>query len=208
MPAMKKLLIVSSVVFAGTGWGVGVVLAVSEVCDDGVDNTGNGLIDCEDDMCAEAPGCQVEVCIDGLDNDGNGFVDCDDCECEGDPACAPPPPCHGCNGTIDCSSPDTSPDCVQACGLPRFLRGDSNGDGKLDIADAVWIVTLLFQRGGTSICEQAADANGDGLVDVSDTAYLIAYRLRGGSAPPAPYPDCSVGLPGDALSCTESSCSG
>ncbi len=29
----------------------------------------------------------VELCDDGLDNDGDGLVDCDDLDCEGDPSC-------------------------------------------------------------------------------------------------------------------------
>ena len=31
----------------------------------------------------------VELCDDGIDNDGNGLVDCDDEACAGDPACSP-----------------------------------------------------------------------------------------------------------------------
>ncbi|MBU1241457.1 hypothetical protein KKF84_02435 [Myxococcota bacterium] len=54
------------------------------ICDDGVDNDGDGTIDCADSDCAAA--C-VEVCDDGIDNDGNGDVDCDDSACAGNAAC-------------------------------------------------------------------------------------------------------------------------
>ncbi|HUU33408.1 MAG TPA: fibronectin type III domain-containing protein, partial [Vicinamibacterales bacterium] len=49
-----------------------------EVCGDGIDNDGDGLID-ED--CAPAP---IEVCGDGIDNDGDGLIDEDCVEVCGD----------------------------------------------------------------------------------------------------------------------------
>jgi hypothetical protein len=65
-------------------------------CSDGVDNDGDGFIDCADTDCQEpgtdeAPGpgrivCSTTedtdyLCSDGVDNDGNGFVDCGDFGC-------------------------------------------------------------------------------------------------------------------------------
>lgn len=32
----------------------------------------------------------VEICDDGIDNDGDGLIDCDDPDCFGDPGCAAP----------------------------------------------------------------------------------------------------------------------
>ncbi len=60
-----------------------------EICDNGVDDTGNGLIDCDDPECADDPACEVlvEICDDGIDNTGNDLVDCDDPDCVDDPAC-------------------------------------------------------------------------------------------------------------------------
>jgi hypothetical protein len=66
------------------------------LCDDGVDNDGDGLTDCEDDDCAEDPACQVDVetvCDDGVDNDGDGLTDCDDPDCAAHPTCAPEANC-------------------------------------------------------------------------------------------------------------------
>ncbi|MCA9526625.1 MAG: hypothetical protein KC549_10060 [Myxococcales bacterium] len=63
-------------------------LFAREVCDDGLDNNGDGLVDCEDPGCWQAPACFVpEVCDNGVDDDGNGATDCDDAACAGDPAC-------------------------------------------------------------------------------------------------------------------------
>jgi len=64
-----------------------------EICDDGIDNDGDGLIDCEDTQdCEQAPNCYVppqpEICDDGIDNDGDGLVDClDKKDCRQHPAC-------------------------------------------------------------------------------------------------------------------------
>ena len=59
-------------------------------CADGIDDDGDGLVDCEDPDCADQPACNpvdVEVCDDTIDNDGDGATDCDDLDCEADPFC-------------------------------------------------------------------------------------------------------------------------
>ena len=54
-----------------------------EICNDGIDNDGNGFIDCDDFACDSA--CdESQNCNDGIDNDGNGFIDCDDFACDCD----------------------------------------------------------------------------------------------------------------------------
>jgi probable HAF family extracellular repeat protein len=66
---------------------------VPEVCDDGVDNDGDDLIDCNDSAdCSTDPTCSTptepEVCDDNIDNDGDGLTDClDRLDCRQDPAC-------------------------------------------------------------------------------------------------------------------------
>lgn len=54
-----------------------------EICNDGIDNDGNGKIDCADPFCNFAAnveqGCH---CFDGIDNDGDGKID------KADPNCA------------------------------------------------------------------------------------------------------------------------
>ncbi|MBI2897922.1 MAG: hypothetical protein HYY06_30465 [Deltaproteobacteria bacterium] len=62
-----------------------------EVCDDVLDNDGDGSVDCADPDCELDPACGVsgdEICDDGTDNDGDGRVDCDDSECDAQPPCA------------------------------------------------------------------------------------------------------------------------
>jgi hypothetical protein len=73
---------------------------------------------------------------------------------------------------------------------PMFIRGDPNRDGRVNLADAVWIVSELFGRGPSTLCLEAADANDDTFVDLSDVVYLIRYQLGGGPSPLDPFPEC------------------
>lgn len=63
--------------------------------------------------------------------------------------------------------------------------GDANGDGKLNVGDAVYVITYVF-RGGPPptpypIC--SGDANCDCKVNVGDAVYMITYVFRGGPPP-------------------------
>ena len=65
------------------------------ICDDGIDNDGNGYIDCDDwtvkMILPVAEVAEVQTARrsgDGINNDGNGFTDCDDFDCAYDTACA------------------------------------------------------------------------------------------------------------------------
>lgn len=59
------------------------------VCNDGVDNDGDTVVDCGDNDCVKAANCQPDGqdentdarCSDWLDNDSNGHFDCDDDAC-------------------------------------------------------------------------------------------------------------------------------
>lgn len=55
----------------------------SEVCDNGIDDDQNGLLDCEDAACATSPSCAEVSCDDGVDDDLDGLTDCLDDECWG-----------------------------------------------------------------------------------------------------------------------------
>ena len=72
--------------------------------------------------------------------------------------------------------------------IPRFRRGDSNGDGALDISDAVHILVFSFLNGETPSCLDASDVNDDDSVDISDAIFAFEHLFQGGPAPPAPGP--------------------
>ena len=55
------------------------------------------------------------------------------------------------------------------------LRGDVNGDGLVNISDAVALIGCLLSSSLDGISQEGADCNGDGLINVSDTVALISY---------------------------------
>jgi polyhydroxybutyrate depolymerase len=73
--------------------------------------------------------------------------------------------------------------------LPRFIRGDSNGDQALDLSDVVMLLVHLFSN-GTLDCREAANCNSDTSLDVSDGIYLLGYLFSSGPAPAAPLNSC------------------
>ena len=60
-------------------------------CTDGLDNDGDGLLDCQEPACKAAgfTNCQAREndCGDGYDNDEDGMIDCLDSDCIGTSAC-------------------------------------------------------------------------------------------------------------------------
>ncbi len=42
------------------------------------------------------------------------------------------------------------------------------------------------------MCLDTADANNDDIIDISDVISIVLYQFSGGSAPPAPFPNCGV----------------
>jgi len=54
-------------------------------------------------------------------------------------------------------------------------KGDVNGDGDVDIADAVCIVNYVVGKPNTTFIEAAADANGDGDIDIADAVHIVNY---------------------------------
>src|SRR5438477_6471677 len=53
-----------------------------EQCSDGIDNDGDGLVDCADPDCANAPECRPhEMCGNCVDDDGDGLVAYEDPDC-------------------------------------------------------------------------------------------------------------------------------
>ena len=120
-----------------------------EDCDDGEDNDGDGLVDCDDPDCADDPNCQGddEDCNDGVDNDGDGLVDCDDPDCEDDPNCGEIIGCEPggeieCGGVVTGSTVNSDDNWQNYCGsgANNWFGGEDiwvfvpEGDGTVEIA--------------------------------------------------------------------------
>ena len=66
-----------------------------------------------------------------------------------------------------------------------FRRGDANGNGSIDISDAVYVLNFLFNGGQAPACTPIANANGNGGVDISDGIAVLSYLFGGlDSLPP------------------------
>ncbi len=66
---------------------------------------------------------------------------------------------------------------------PAYTCGDTNGDGEIDIADAIFLINYVFLGGSAPSPLEAGDADGSGEVDVADVMFLINYIFIGGPAP-------------------------
>ena len=126
-----------------------------EDCDNGVDDDGDGYVDCDDFDC----NCGSEICDDGIDNDGDSYIDCDDFNCSSDPAC-------GGSGTGSCAeygcveyTPSNTCQCNALCSQYNNCCDDyedvcGGGDdgGSTDTED----------------CTNGVDDDGDGYIDCED----------------------------------------
>ncbi len=83
-----------------------------------------------------------------------------------------------------------------------FIRGDFNGDNSLNVADAIGVLTYLFQSGPEPSCFDAADVDDTGNLQITDAIYLLNYLFSGGAPPPPPFPAPGTDPTGDSLSCT------
>lgn len=121
--------------------------------------------------------------------------------CASDPASPP----SGADASVADAAPEDggvvpiSAACPRAPAVPG--RGDVNGDGALDVADAVALANARFRGGRAPACFAGADFNGDGRVELDDATRIATYLARGtqvrgpdpsicGPAIPWPAPEC------------------
>ncbi len=91
-----------------------------------------------------------------------------------------------------------------------FVRGDCNGDAGNNIADAIYLLSVLFPPvTGPPVpgCDSACDGNDDGAVNIAD-AIAVLNSLFGAPPAPLPAPNGACGEDSanpDSLSCTTQS---
>ncbi len=75
-----------------------------------------------------------------------------------------------------------------------MLCGDADGEGHVNISDAVYIINYVFAGGSAPDPLEAGDVNCDEAVNVSDAVYIINYIFVSGNRPCDPdgdfIPDC------------------
>jgi cysteine-rich repeat protein len=146
-----------------------------EVCDDGVDNDGDGSIDCTDPECSSSSYCESPTC-------GNGTVDygeqCDDGNNENGDGCRADCTLESCgDGVLDpgeqCDPeiPGAGDDCRDDCTLgvcgDGFLDPEEDcDDGNLENGDGCSSSCLVEEP--ESACNDGLDDDSDGLIDCFD----------------------------------------
>ena len=84
--------------------------------------------------------------------------------------------------------------------LARFVRGDVDGSGRVNISDAVSGLNHLFAGGEAPPCDAAVDADSSGESNLSDMIFVLEFLFRSGPAPAAPFPGCDETDEGCAVS--------
>jgi hypothetical protein len=64
-----------------------------------------------------------------------------------------------------------------------YICGDANGDGIVNVSDAVYIINYVFVGGPVPDPYASGDANCDDVVNVSDAVWIINYVFVGGNIP-------------------------
>lgn len=117
-----------------------------EICDDEIDNDGDGSIDCADSDCSQTPQCNPELCGNGIcdaqESCENCSADCGVCpEVCGNGQCADTETCLTCPGDCgdcpetcgngQCGGDETCATCEADCGpCPEVCGNNQCGDGE------------------------------------------------------------------------------
>lgn len=79
--------------------------------------------------------------------------------------------------------------------------GDPNGDGSIDIGDAVYLLNHLFAGGaapvpcpptGSGCTNLGGDANGDGLLNIADSVVILDFLFQSGATPVSCPPETPI----------------
>ncbi len=177
------------------------------MCQNGVDDDGDGYVDCHDTECVqtfEVTVCRGSedtwfLCHDGQDNDNDGWVDCADCGCEDlgclertDEFCSDGMDNDGDN-FADCEDFGCKYGClVTVCGVQENSSSacgdniDNDGDRYMDCDDR-GCQDCVPACGGSSLgedtrclCTDGIDNDGDGVADCRDSdCYRLEEKLIG-----------------------------
>ena len=79
---------------------------------------------------------------------------------------------------------------------PVFRRGEANGDTRLDVSDASFILSYLFLGG------DAADSDDNGVLQTTDAVSVLQFLFLGGLPPAAPFESCGTDETQDELTCS------
>jgi len=104
-----------------------IVGSMVEECANGLDDDGDGLVDCADPECAANTACIELACSNGVDDDRDGLADCADIDCEHAIECNPEIACG--NGLDDDGDGAIDCDDLDCLGSPSCADDDLDDDG-------------------------------------------------------------------------------
>ncbi len=180
------------------------VLATGDIIDFAIDADGGGsltlggldTINDGSDLTTFTGQISFFEVIDDLDDDGVRDGDsCDNC-----PETANPDQrdgdgdgvgdvCDNCPAEANADQADEDGDGVgDVCIRGGFRRGDVDGNGTVELSDAIVVIHFLLMGTNTPECPDSADVNDDGEVDLADPIYDLNWLFRGGPEPPMPGP--------------------
>jgi len=85
----------------------------------------------------------------------------------------------------------------------RFIRSDSNGNGRLEISDAVSILLHLFSGERYVTCDDHGDFDDNGRLDINDAIASLNHLFRRGPPPAPPFPEPGFDTTLDGVECGE-----
>ncbi len=66
----------------------------------------------------------------------------------------------------------------------RYIDGDANGDGEINLGDAVYVVNYVFAAGPPPVpIPASADSNCDSAVSIADAVMIVSYVFKNGPPP-------------------------
>ncbi len=89
------------------------------------------------------------------------------------------------------------------------MRGDTNADGRHNIADAICMLGRLFGssadpcKEGVLRCADGGDANNDGKLNIADAVTILGHLFTHTGPLPEPFEACGLdpAEPADSLDC-------
>ncbi|MDD5110054.1 MAG: hypothetical protein PHI63_02470 [Patescibacteria group bacterium] len=81
-----------------------------------------------------------------------------------------------------------------------FIRGDTNGDGVIDISDVLRTLFGMYM-GWELTCQDAADFDDNGIVQLADVISTLTFLFRDGDKPSEPFSNRGSDPTSDALGC-------
>ena len=82
-----------------------------------------------------------------------------------------------------------------------FLRGDADSSGEVNLTDAIYLLSYLFQGADIPVCPDGGDFDDNGRINLTDAIVTLNYLFRGGGPPAAPFPLPGQDPTADGLQC-------